>query len=59
MTDEYPAETETADECHADIRRDEDRLVRDERGEPVRRLVTRDHAGRFIRPYYGFIWRTP
>ena len=35
-----------------------DYLVRDERGEPVRVLITRDRYGRFCCPWYQFVWKT-
>jgi len=31
-------------------------LLRDEAGEPVRTLIERDRAGRWCRPWYGFVW---
>jgi hypothetical protein len=34
-----------------------DYLVRDGNGEPVMRQVERDRYGRFITPYYTYIWK--
>ena len=31
-------------------------LLRDEHGEPIRELVTRDRAGRFVTPRCRFVW---
>jgi hypothetical protein len=33
-------------------------LIRDQNGEPVRELRTRDGQGRFCRPWYAYIWKT-